>query len=98
MRQIRSSIKPDDSGRRLQMPKMTLEEWAAEQFKTPPTLNTLRTWARTGRISPAPIKHGSRYYVEPNACYKEPAPVERIPLGSSLISRIASARHGSKAA
>ncbi|SEQ26285.1 Excisionase-like protein [Pseudomonas sp. NFACC02] len=80
------------------MPKMTLEEWATEQFKTPPSMNTLRTWAREGRISPTPVKHGKRYYVDSDACYREPDKQERIPLGGSLISRIESARHGAKAA
>ena len=80
------------------MTKLTLEEWAMDQFKSPPNLNTLRTWAREGRISPAPVKHGKRYYVESDACYREPEKLERIPLGSSLISRIESARHGAKAA
>jgi predicted site-specific integrase-resolvase len=80
------------------MPKMTLEEWATEQFKTPPSMNTLRTWAREGRIFPTPVKHGKRYYVDSDACYRETDKQERIPLGGSLISRIESARHGAKAA
>ena len=80
------------------MPKLTLEEWAVDQFKTPPTMNTLRAWAREGRISPVPVKHGKRYYVESDACYREPESPERIPLGGSLISRIENARYGTKAA
>ena len=80
------------------MPKMTLEEWAAEQYKTPPSAATLRAWVRSGRICPTPVKHGNRYYVEQNASYQEPELLERIPRGNSLISRIASARHGSQAA
>ncbi|WP_110949890.1 excisionase [Pseudomonas bohemica] len=80
------------------MPKMTLEEWAADQFRTPPTQNTLRRWAREGRIAPAPVKHGRSYYVEADAYYSEPEkPAERI-AGGSLISRIEKARHGTKAA
>ena len=80
------------------MKKLTLEEWATDQFKSPPNLNTLRTWAREGRISPAPVKHGKRYYVESDACYRVPEKMERAPAGTSLISRIESARHGAKAA
>ncbi|WP_441005277.1 excisionase [Xanthomonas sp. WHRI 1810A] len=80
------------------MTKLTLEEWATDQFKSPPNLNTLRTWAREGRISPAPVKHGKRYYVESDACYRVPEKMERAPTGTSLISRIESARHGAKAA
>lgn len=80
------------------MSKVTLDEWAADQFRTPPSQDTLRKWAREGRIEPAPIKHGRRYYVEAEAQYSEPEkPVVRI-AGGSLISRIASARNGSQAA
>lgn len=80
------------------MTKMTLEEWAADQFKTPPNQNTLRKWAREGRIAPSPVKHGRSYYVESDACYSEQEKQQKVPLGGSLISRIASARNGSKAA
>lgn len=80
------------------MAKMTLEEWAADQFKTPPSQNTLRKWAREGRIAPTPVKHGRSYYVEAEAHYNEPEkPPARI-AGGSLISRIENARYGTKAA
>ncbi|MDI2595559.1 excisionase [Pseudomonas sp. N3-W] len=80
------------------MSKVTLDEWAAAEFKTPPSPNTLRKWAREGRIAPAPIKHGRSYYVESDAHYKE---LERQPVrivGGSLISRIERARNGAEAA
>ncbi|WP_082481468.1 MULTISPECIES: excisionase [Pseudomonas] len=80
------------------MPKLTLEEWATDQFRTPPSASTLRAWIKDGRIHPRPVKHGRRWYVEAVASYVEPDPQERIPLGGSLISRIARARNGSKAA
>lgn len=79
------------------MSLMTLEEWAAEQFRTPPSANTLRKWAREGRIQPAPRKCGRSYYVESEAHYFEPAPAPRVP-GGTLLSRIEIARHGAKAA
>jgi predicted site-specific integrase-resolvase len=80
------------------MAKMTLEEWATDQFKTPPSRDTLRKWAREGRIAPAPVKHGRSYYVEADAHYSEPEkPTMRI-AGGSLISRIENARYGTKAA
>lgn len=80
------------------MAKMTLDEWAADQFRTPPSQNTLRKWAREGRIAPAPVKHGRSYYVEAEAQYSEPEkPAARV-VGGSLISRIESARYGTKAA
>lgn len=80
------------------MAKMTLEEWAADQFKTPPSQNTLRKWAREGRIAPAPVKHGRSYYVEADAHYSEPEQPPVRALGGSLLSRIENARYGTKAA
>ena len=80
------------------MAKMTLEEWAADQFQTPPSQNTLRKWAREGRIAPAPVKHGRSYYVEAEAHYSEPEKLPARTVGGSLISRIESARYGTKAA
>jgi len=47
--------------------KVTLTAWAARHFEHPPVENTLRIWARQGRIVPTPIKIGRTYYVEPNA-------------------------------
>lgn len=80
------------------MPKVTLDEWASDQFRTPPSRDTLRKWAREGRIAPAPVKHGRSYYVEADAHYSEPEkPAERV-TGGSLLSRIERARHGAKAA
>lgn len=80
------------------MAKMTLEEWAADQFQTPPSQNTLRKWAREGRIAPAPVKHGRSYYVEAEAHYSEPEKLPAPAVGGSLISRIENARYGTKAA
>jgi hypothetical protein len=80
------------------MSLMTLEEWAGDHFRTPPSPNTLRKWAREGRIAPAPVKHGRSYYVESDAQYHEPAKLPTPLPGGSLISRIETARHGTKAA
>lgn len=80
------------------MSLVTLDEWAADHFRTPPSQNTLRKWAREGRIAPAPVKHGRSYYVESDAQYNEPAKLPAPLPGGSLISRIESARHGAKAA
>lgn len=49
------------------MAKITLTAWAARQFDPAPCENTLRIWARNGRIIPAPMKIGRTYYVEPTA-------------------------------
>ncbi|MFJ2714932.1 excisionase [Pseudomonas sp. NPDC087346] len=73
------------------MSKLTLAEWAEEHFRTPPSPNTLRKWAREGRIKPAPIKHGRCYYVEPSARYCEPE--KRDPIaGGSLTDRVLAGR------
>lgn len=74
------------------MNKLTLAEWAADHFRTPPSPNTLRKWAREGRITPPPIKHGRNYYVEPNAHYWEPEERGRRTSGGSLIERIQAER------
>ena len=58
-----------------QIPKlMTLDAWAQRLFgDAKPHRNTLLNWRRNGRIVPAPIKCGSRYFVEPNAVYFDDA-------------------------
>lgn len=74
------------------MSKLTLAEWAADHFRTPPSINTLRKWAREGRIAPPPIKHGRSYYVEPNSYYREVEKLGRRTSGGSLIERIKAER------
>lgn len=69
--------------------KLSLEKWAEANFDPTPTINTLRRWAREGRIFPAPVKHGRSYYVEPDAQYIEQG---------TLAGRIVRDRHGAKAA
>lgn len=49
--------------------KITLEAWAALHYDPPPSLRTLREWARDGRIQPAPQKVGRTYYVRPDAMH-----------------------------
>lgn len=80
------------------MSLVTLEEWADDHFRTPPSLNTLRKWAREGRIAPTPVKHGRSYYVESTAQYHAPDKRPQRITGGTLISRIESSRHGAKAA
>lgn len=75
--------------------KITLEKWAEQHLDPPPSRATLQTWAREGRFEPQAVKHGRRYYVDEDARYREPAPLQR---GGSLISRIERARHGTQAA
>jgi predicted site-specific integrase-resolvase len=47
--------------------KITLEAWAQPQFSPPPSLHTLRRWARDCWIYPVPEKVGRTYYVERHA-------------------------------
>lgn len=82
----------------MNMSKVTLEEWATAEFRTPPSPNTLRKWAREGRIVPAPVKHGRNYYVESDAHYQKPDQQPDRIAGGSLISRIQRARNGTQAA
>jgi hypothetical protein len=44
-----------------------LEAWAQDHFDPVPSLWTLRTMARTGKIQPAAVKVGKAYYVDPDA-------------------------------
>lgn len=52
--------------------KVTLEAWAAPRYDPPPSIKTLRRWARECRIYPAPEKVGRTYYVEKDARYIDP--------------------------
>lgn len=68
------------------MTKITLMAWAAKQFDPPPVENTLRIWARTGRIVPAPMKIGRTYFVEPNAQH-----ITEVARSGRLVSRLKAA-------
>ncbi|MCC6196757.1 MAG: excisionase [Burkholderiales bacterium] len=47
-----------------------LDTWAERRFPIrTPHVQTIRRWAREGKIHPAPQKHGRAYYVSPNAEY-----------------------------
>jgi hypothetical protein len=75
------------------MSKLTLTEWGNDHFRTPPSSNAMSKWAREGRITLLPIKHGRNYCVESNAHYRAPARLDRT-TGSSLIEKIEAARRG----
>ncbi len=48
-----------------------LVDWAESLLgKHAPCVNTLRRWAREGRINPQPTKIGKLYVVERNATYR----------------------------
>ncbi|MBP6953033.1 MULTISPECIES: excisionase [Pseudomonas] len=74
------------------MTKLTLAEWAAENYRSPPSPNTLRKWAREGRIIPTPIKHGRTYYLDASSQYLEPEMPRARSSGDTLVDRITAAR------
>jgi predicted site-specific integrase-resolvase len=49
--------------------RIKLEAWAARNFDPAPHIDTLRLWARTGKLYPPPIKAGRSYYVDENAVF-----------------------------
>lgn len=58
---------------------LNLMEWASETYSTPPSLSTLRRWAREGRIYPAPELHGKEYKLHPDSVYVNPRKHVRKP-------------------
>ena len=52
---------------------LTLDQWAARHYATPPCMTTLRAWCKNGLIQPQPVKHGRAYYVQPEAAYTDPS-------------------------
>ncbi len=75
---------------------LNLQEWAAGVYSTPPSLSTLRRWAREGRIYPAPELHGKEYKLQPDAIYADPRKKNlrikpnhtRLPAGGTLLERL----------
>ncbi len=72
------------------MKLITLKQWAELNFDPPPSLNTVRRWARDGLLSPTPTKHGRAYYIQPDARYL-PQEKRKVQPGP-LIERISAAR------
>lgn len=46
---------------------ITLEAWGKANYDPPPSMWTLRRWARDGEIHPMPEKVGKFYYVREDA-------------------------------
>jgi len=60
-------------------------EWATNLLgEHCPHRNTLRNWIHKGKISPPPVKVGSRFYCKPEARYVDPRQIrlERLINGS----------------
>ncbi|MCY1301381.1 Excisionase-like protein [compost metagenome] len=63
--------------------KISLEKWGAKNYDPAPHIDTLRKWAREGRIYPPAAKVGRAYYVDENAVHisevmRRPRLVDRI--------------------
>lgn len=59
--------------RKITIRKILLIDWAIKHYgENAPCNNTLRGWARKGRIQPAPVKTGRAYMVHPDAQYVPP--------------------------
>lgn len=54
------------------MKYLSLTTWASQYYENPPSLVTLRRWARNGNIYPPPQLHGREYRVDPEAFYIKP--------------------------
>jgi len=65
---------------------LTLTEWASETYSQPPSLFTLRRWAREGRIYPCPELHGKEYRLHPEAVYLNPR--KRVRHANALSHRV----------
>jgi hypothetical protein len=63
---------------------ISLQEWAKARYPGKvPHVNTLRRWAKSGMIVPAPFLQGREYKVVPTARHiSEPVP------GRSLVDRL----------
>lgn len=61
---------------------ITLDRWA-KRFTPAPHVNTLRAWARDGKIVPKPVKFGRAYYVQETAKH-----INELIAAPSLVSRI----------
>ncbi|GAQ29090.1 excisionase [Ralstonia insidiosa] len=49
--------------------KISLAKWGALNFDPSPHIDTLRAWARAGKIYPPATKAGRSYYVDEHAVF-----------------------------
>jgi hypothetical protein len=74
------------------MTEMTLRRWADRRYgEDAPHDNTLRNWAKTGKIYPLPRKQGRAYFVREDAVYLSPGeapPDELTPAPKGRLARI----------
>lgn len=65
---------------------LNLTEWLSETSSQPPSLSTLRRWARKGRIYPCPELHVKEYRLHPQAVYLTPR--KRVRNANALSHRV----------
>ena len=58
---------PEQSQRTSKTQKITLRDWAAQQYSPAPSAHTLRRWRLEGLIHPAPVFVGRTYFVAADA-------------------------------
>jgi len=63
--------------------KITLTEWGARNYNPSPSTHILRSWAKTGQISPQPEKVGKTWMVDENAA-RIPFATHTDPVGSDI--------------
>lgn len=54
---------------------VSIPTWLDETYgddPSRPTLDTVRTWCRDGKLYPAPMKQGRSYFLDPATCYVDP--------------------------
>jgi hypothetical protein len=78
--------------------KITLQEWARRNFCPQPKIATLRAWAASGQIKPAPVKVGRLWMVEEDAQYQRVRPLQSLPdISPRAKSILLGRRHGAAA-
>lgn len=67
--------------------RITLQAWITLTYEpaTAPTLNTVRRWAKQGKLEPPAVKEGRSYYLDPGTRYNQ-RPTFRRP--SRLVDRL----------
>lgn len=66
--------------------QIPLQDWAARHYDPPPSIRTLRSWARDGRIYPEPVMVGREYRVREDAEYLPAQRSLRMPTISVIDS------------
>lgn len=70
---------------------ITLEQWGEKNFSVKQSINTLRKWAREGKLNPLPEKRGKSWWVHPNAVYvQKTIEAQRTEMAQKELDRLTS--------